>query len=220
MGGGHGRTIELVTTRVVPYGPRAVLIELDGDRRPADVAAALGAEAAWEHATIVPAARSVLVELPDGNIDGDVLGELGEWLAGAGPAEARRGATALVEVPTVYGGADLDEVAQACGLDPAEVIARHTASTFTVAFCGFAPGFAYLDGLDERLRLPRRATPRTSVPAGSVAIADRYGAIYPTASPGGWHLLGTTDLRVFDPGGDPPSLLSPGTAVRFVAVPG
>jgi KipI family sensor histidine kinase inhibitor len=89
-------------------------------------------------------------------------------------------------------------------------------SSFRVDFCGFAPGFAYLTGLDEALWLPRRSTPRTRVPAGSVAIASEYSAVYPGASPGGWHLLGTTSAQVWDPDRVRPALLEPGTKVRFV----
>ena len=95
------------------------------------------------------------------------------------------------------------------------VVAAHAAATYTVAFCGFAPGFAYLTGLPAALRLPRRATPRPRVPAGSVAIAGELSAVYPTASPGGWHLLGRTDVALFDVDRDPPALLTPGTIVRF-----
>ena len=115
----------------------------------------------------------------------------------------------------MYDGDDLDAVAAELGLAVDDVIARHVAGTYVADFCGFAPGFAYLSGLDPTLRLPRRATPRTSVPAGSVAIAGPYTAVYPTASPGGWHLLGHTDIELFDPSVDPPALLAPGTRVTF-----
>ena len=95
-------------------------------------------------------------------------------------------------------GRDLAEVAQACGLGVAEVIALHSAVEYRVGAIGFAPGFAYLGELDSRLQLPRRATPRTRVPAGSLAIAERQTAVYPQASPGGWHLLGRCPLSLFD----------------------
>ena len=108
-------------------------------------------------------------------------------------------------------------MARATQLDRDEVVARHTGSSFRVDFCGFAPGFAYLSGLDEALWLPRRSTPRTRVPAGSVAIANVYSAVYPGVSPGGWHLLGTTTTRIWDVDRLPPALLEPGTEVRFVA---
>lgn len=124
----------------------------------------------------------------------------------------------VVEIPVAYDGADLAEVAARCGLTPAEVVQRHTAPTYTAAFAGFAPGFVYLEGLDPALVLPRRAEPRTRVPAGSVAIAADHAAVYPRESPGGWHLLGRTGAVMFDAEADPPALVQPGDRVRFVAV--
>ncbi len=93
----------------------------------------------------------------------------------------------------------------------------HSGAGYTVRFCGFAPGFAYLDGLDPRLHVPRRDDPRTSIPAGSVAIAGEFAGVYPRASPGGWRLLGRTDASLWDVDRDPPALLTPGTRVRFRA---
>lgn len=114
----------------------------------------------------------------------------------------------------IYDGADLDEVARATQLSAADVIARHQAATYVVDTMGFAPGFAYLDGLDPALELPRRGTPRERVPAGSVAIAGRQSAVYPSDSPGGWHLLGRViDTQMLDDRGTP--LLSLGDRVRF-----
>ena len=123
----------------------------------------------------------------------------------------------VVEIAVRYDGEDLASVAAACGLSSAEVVDRHRATDYTCAFCGFAPGFAYLRGLDPALVLPRRATPRTRVPAGAVAIADTYTAVYPSVSPGGWHLIGSTDAPLWDATRRPPSLIRPGTIVRFVA---
>ena len=125
-----------------------------------------------------------------------------------------------VEIPVRYGGdegPDLAGVARACGLAPREVIARHAAPAYVVSFLGFVPGFAYLDGLDPGLSVPRRAQPRTRVPAGSVAIAGAQSAVYPLESPGGWNLIGRTGLRMFDPSREPFALLEPGDVVRFVA---
>jgi KipI family sensor histidine kinase inhibitor len=99
-----------------------------------------------------------------------------------------------------------------------EAVTAHTGTQFSVAFCGFSPGFAYLAGLPARLAVPRRASPRTRVPAGSVALADGWCGVYPQASPGGWALVGTTDVELFDLDRDPPALLTPGTRVRFVRV--
>ena len=127
----------------------------------------------------------------------------------------------IVEIPVCYGGAhgeDLDAAATELGIAPTELIARHSEATYTVAMIGFAPGFPYLGGLDPTLVLPRLATPRTRVPAGSVAIGGAQTGIYPRESPGGWWLLGRTPLRLFDAQRDPPSLLAPGDRVRFVAI--
>jgi KipI family sensor histidine kinase inhibitor len=117
-----------------------------------------------------------------------------------------------IELRASYGGDDLDEVARATGLTTAEVIARHAAATYTVDMLGFRPGFAYLTGLDRSLVLPRRATPRTRVPAGALAIADVYTAVYPSESPGGWHLIGHVAEPMFTPGG---ARLQLGDRVRF-----
>lgn len=114
-----------------------------------------------------------------------------------------------------YDGPDLGEVAEATGMSVADVIELHSATTFHVAFAGFSPGFTYLTGLPEQLQLPRRANPRPSVPAGSLAIAAHYCAIYPSASPGGWHLLGTSNAELFNAHRNPPNLLRPGMTVRF-----
>lgn len=126
-----------------------------------------------------------------------------------------------VEVPVCYGGEhgpDLHEVAAACGLTAQQVIERHAGSAHLVYMLGFAPGFAYLGGLDAALSVPRRATPRTRVPAGSVAIAREQSAVYPIETPGGWNLIGRTPLVLFDAHRDPPCLLRPGDRVRFVPI--
>ncbi|MBS0446672.1 MAG: 5-oxoprolinase subunit PxpB [Proteobacteria bacterium] len=126
-----------------------------------------------------------------------------------------------VEIPVCYGGEhgpDLDAVAAACGCTPAEAIKRHGASPHVVGMLGFAPGFAYIAGLDERLAVPRRATPRTRIPVGSVAIAGSQSAVYPLETPGGWNLIGRTPLAMFDIARDPPCLLQPGDEVHFVPI--
>jgi allophanate hydrolase subunit 1 len=142
----------------------------------------------------------------------------------AGGASARVGPEAsggvdeaeALTVPVVYDGPDLSAVAARCGFSVEEVVRRHSAATYRVAFVGFAPGFGYLVGGDPALRVPRRDDPRERVPAGSVAIAGEYSAVYPGPSPGGWQLLGRTELRMFDPARQPPALLEPGRLVRFV----
>jgi allophanate hydrolase subunit 1 len=130
-------------------------------------------------------------------------------------ARAPVAAPRLVVLPVTYDGPDLHEVADATRLSVQDVVARHLAPTYTVAFGGFMPGFAYLVGLDPALVVPRRGTPRERVPAGSVAVADRFTAVYPAATPGGWRLLGTCATTLFDVTRADPALLTPGTSVRF-----
>ena len=192
-------------------GERAVLVtELTAD--PATWALALRELRIDGIVDVVPAAETVLVTC----VDEVVLAMVVEAVTDLQPRPLIASDGAVVEIPTRYDGPDLDAVAGATGLSTDAVIATHSQAVYSVAFCGFSPGFAYLTGLDTRLHLPRRATPRTTVPAGSVAIADRYTAVYPRSSPGGWHLLGTTELTLFDPDRTPPALLEPGASVRFV----
>jgi KipI family sensor histidine kinase inhibitor len=159
---------------------------------------------------IVPAARTLLL---DGLADRDaVAAELPGWeLSEAAPPDG-----SVVEVPVRYDGPDLDEVARRWGVRRAAVGERHAGHDFVVAFCGFAPGFAYISGLPDHLSVPRRDTPRPRVPAGSVGLAGGLTGIYPRASPGGWQLIGHTDIALWDEDRQPPALLAPGTRVRFV----
>jgi KipI family sensor histidine kinase inhibitor len=131
-------------------------------------------------------------------------------IAHTSPATGR-----LHEFTVAYEGEDLDPVAKQLGMAPEELVRRHTAPLYDVAFLGFVPGFPYLAGLDPALRLPRRARPRTRVPAGSVAMADGYTGIYPQETPGGWHILGRCAVRLFDAARAQPALLMPGDRVRF-----
>lgn len=195
---------------LVETGSLALSHRLDGllrARRPAGVT------------EIVPGPGTLLVVAPGGDL-GRLAGLLAELLAAARarPADEAGGAGEVVTIPVVYDGADLASVAELAGLTVDEVIARHTATELVVGWLGFAPGFAYLTGLDPVLRVPRLRTPRTCVPAGSVAVAGPYSAVYPSASPGGWRLIGRTEARVWDVTADPPSVLRPGTRVRFEAV--
>jgi len=143
-----------------------------------------------------------------------VQAALADWPGDYAAQEAGR----LHEIAVWYAGEDLAEVAGLCGLAPAQVIELHAGRDYRVGAIGFAPGFAYLGELDERLALPRRATPRTRVPAGSLAIAERQTAVYPQASPGGWHLLGRTAQLLFDPHREPPCPLAVGDLVRFLPI--
>ncbi|MGW0121679.1 5-oxoprolinase subunit PxpB [Streptomyces sp. NPDC003327] len=199
--------------RVLRVGDRALLVELaDGAATEAFHAELLRRRAGGALPAVrevVPAARTVLL---DGVDDPDGLAaELPRWEVG--PPHARVGRA--VELPVRYGGPDLAEVAGLWGVSVEEAVRIHSGTEFRVAFCGFAPGFGYLTGLDERYAVPRRATPRTVVPAGSVALAGPYTGVYPRSSPGGWQLIGTTDAVLWDAGREPAALLEPGTRVRF-----
>jgi len=159
---------------------------------------------------VVPAATTVL-------LDGiAALDRVERGLERAGSATARPPGR-LVEVPVDYDGADLEEIAAAWSVSAADVVARHTEVEWVALFTGFAPGFAYLATTAAWPAVPRRQTPRTKVPAGAVGLADRWSGIYPTPSPGGWQLLGRTDLVLWDADRAEPALLTPGTRVRFVA---
>lgn len=201
--------------RVLPVGEDALLVEVSsGDEAQALHAELLRrrAEGSLPAGEIVPAARTVL-------LDGlsEPAGLAAELAALELPPVPPR-ATETVEVPVRYDGPDLADVAAHWGVPAREVARIHADTEFRVAFCGFAPGFAYLTGLPSRYDVPRRPTPRTAVPAGSVALAGPYTGVYPRSSPGGWQLIGTTGLALWDHARVPAALLSPGTRVRFVPV--
>ena len=232
---------------VLPAGPVALLLEVGGLDEVLALDAALRdavarGEGPWRAVTdVVPAARTVLLVTREGT-DLSALAAATRTLAAALPLTdfVRRGsgfrgvggprtagtshgvgeeaARHEVEIAVRYGGADLEEVASLTGLTPAEVVLAHTGMPWRVAFGGFVPGFGYLVGGDPRLQVPRRGSPRASVPAGSVALAGEFTGVYPRASPGGWQLIGTTDAVLWDPDRVPPALLTPGSTVRFVDV--
>jgi KipI family sensor histidine kinase inhibitor len=199
--------------RLRPAGERGLLVEVEDLETVHRLHAALRELGPPGVTELVPGYRTVLI-VADPERAG-VLDELAARLPGLElpPAGAVAGET--VEVPVTYDGQDLPEVASLTGLAAEEVVRRHTAPEYTVAFLGFSPGFPYLVGLDPVLEVPRRDTPRTSIPAGSVGLAGNQTGIYPTASPGGWQLIGRTDVTLFDPGRDPPALLAPGARLRF-----
>jgi KipI family sensor histidine kinase inhibitor len=214
-----------VTRHLLPCGEGAVLVELDGlDEvialdQAVQSAMAGGDKAFAEVVDVVPGARTVLVVVRDG---ADIAP-----LRQALPSLSVRGSESSVggghggpgpstEIAVHYDGPDLEEVCALTGLSRAELVAAHTGTPWQAAFVGFAPGFAYLTGGDERLQVPRRTEPRTSVPPGSVGLAGGYSAVYPRSSPGGWQLIGRTDVAVWDVDRQPPALLPPGSVVRFV----
>lgn len=167
---------------------------------------------------VVPAYASLAVYYDASAVSADeIMRRLREVVQAQLPREPER-TGALVTIAVRYDGPDLAAVAETTGLAADEVIARHSAVEYYVYMMGFAPGFAYLGDLDPALRLPRREAPRARVPRGSVAIAGSQTAVYPHETPGGWHLIGTTDLPLFDPRRDPPALLRSGDRVRFEPV--
>lgn len=193
-------------------------VSLGQQQRIWQLAAALAGQAGV--AALTPGMNNLTIGFDPLRIDPATL-EAAVRAAWAEPAQARA-LGRLVEIPVHYGGEagpDLADVAAHCGLSPAEVVRRHTAAEYVVYFIGFQPGFAYLGGLDDALHTPRRAEPRTAVPAGSVGIGGAQTGIYPLATPGGWQLIGHTALPLFDPAAEPPTLLAPGDRVRFVALP-
>jgi KipI family sensor histidine kinase inhibitor len=202
-------------TRFLRCGREALLVEVD------DLDQALSLYAALREADLpgvvdlVPAARTVLIRL-DPAVTSPA--KVRAATAGLRVDDARPAAAGTVEIPVRYDGPDLDDVAAHLGATPDQVVAWHTGSPWTVAFAGFAPGFGYLTGGDPRLDVPRRRSPRTRIPAGSVGLAGRYSGVYPSDSPGGWQLIGSTPTRMWDPNRPEPALLVPGVRVIFKAV--
>ncbi|MFF0339737.1 allophanate hydrolase subunit 1 [Kribbella sp. NPDC004875] len=195
--------------RILPAGDRALLVELDDLDEVLGYYAALQADPPADVIDIVPAARTVLVTTA-GSLDG-----LTRVLRSVTPTEGARSTGDLIEIPVVYDGEDLEEVARMLDCSPAEVVQRHTGEEWTVAFCGFAPGFGYLTAPGD-WDIPRRESPRTKVPTGAVGLAGEFSGVYPRESPGGWQLIGRTSVRIFDQERDPAALFHPGRRVRFV----
>lgn len=223
MSADQGIGLALPRTRVM--GDRAVLVEcgsLDAALRVFRVLDRMSRSGRLPVSELVPAAETVLVvgDETGAVVLGEKLARLLEGAAAEGSesvAEAGAPAQADVVIPVVYDGEDLAEVAGLTGMSVDQVVERHTAAAYTVAFTGFAPGFAYLAGGDPALSVSRRATPRPRIPAGAVGLAGRFSGVYPRRSPGGWQLIGRTGLAMWDLDREPPALLTPGRAVRFEA---
>ena len=200
---------------VLDYGDQALLLQFDSTAEVLAWAAALRDAAMPDVLDIVPAARTVLLKLDGPGRQGVIRRRLDTMQVVSGAEPVIPGEPLVIDV--VYDGADLDEVAELTGLTAAQVVDAHTANPWTVGFCGFAPGFAYLVGGDPRLVVPRRSEPRSSVPAGAVGLAGEFTGVYPRRSPGGWQLIGRTDAVLWDIDRPDPALLTPGTCVQFRA---
>lgn len=205
-------------------GDSLVLVEFDAriapeiNRRAVALAEAIAAAHVTGVRDVVPAYSSVGVHVDPLRFDAAALDAVvsHDWDRATAPDEA---AARVVEIPMCYGGAfgpDLDEVAAFAGMSPEQVVATHAAGTYRVYMLGFLPGFAYLGGVDAAIAMPRRQSPRTAVPAGSVGIAGVQTGVYPTECPGGWRLIGRTPVAMFDVARARPALLQPGDRVRFV----
>ncbi|RHW26886.1 allophanate hydrolase subunit 1 [Nocardioides immobilis] len=208
--------------RLLPYGDRALLVEVDDVTQVVDLTDAVRTGALAELVEdVVPGARSVLLVARPGVPLADLrsraeIGIVPDFsVVDRADSRQKRQGLSTVEIPVTYDGPDLAEVARLTGLGEDEVVAAHTGTTWRVAFGGFAPGFAYLVGGDSRLEVPRRDSPRTKVPAGAVGLAGEFSGVYPRESPGGWQLIGRTDVAMWDLDRDPPALLDAGTTVRF-----
>jgi KipI family sensor histidine kinase inhibitor len=199
--------------RVLPSGSTAVLVELEDLDAVLALYAALAEQPPDGVVDMVPAARTVLLVTDPARTS---LSAVADAVRRTTPRPDARTGGEVVELPVRYDGEDLEELAGLLDLTPQELVHRHTGAEWTVAFAGFAPGFGYLTQPGGQWDVPRRSTPRTRVPPGSVALAGEFSGVYPRESPGGWQLIGRTDVAVFDPDRDPPALLRPGIRVRFV----
>lgn len=199
--------------RFLPVNRHAILVELTDLQQTLVLLSALQAEPIDGVQELVPAARTILVQFAPHIIS---AARLVRRIAACDLQGAVQRSDVLVQIPVRYDGEDLAEVAEILGVSPEEVVRRHTGCEWSVAFTGFAPGFAYLSGGDPLFQVPRRATPRTKVPAGAVALAGTFSAVYPQASPGGWQIIGVTDAAMWDLTRDLPALLQPGYRVQFV----
>jgi KipI family sensor histidine kinase inhibitor len=217
-----GRSTGPVT--IYDYGDQALLLEFDSTAEVLAWAATLREAELLGVLDIVPASRTVLLKLAGPRYQAPTrqrLAKLSVTAEALAEASAPITGRADIEIDVVYDGPDLDEVARLTGMTPDQVVAAHTGTAWRVGFGGFAPGFAYLVGGDERLDVPRQSEPRTRVPAGSVALAGEFSGVYPRESPGGWQLIGRMAkdaAELWDVDRDPPALLRPGMWVQFRAV--
>jgi KipI family sensor histidine kinase inhibitor len=207
--------------RLHPLGDTALLAELgtrlDTALNTRAIALASALKKRRDVRQAVAGYATVTVHFDPDQTSHEILGAAIKRLAAKRPPMEEPGR--LHRIPVIYDGPDLEEVAERLGLSTQKVVELHSKPIYRVFLLGFVPGWAYLGPLPEELELPRRAVPRTKVPAGSVAIAGRQAGIYPIAVPGGWHLIGRTSVRLFLPDSDPPCLLRAGDRVKFFAIP-
>ncbi|MET0932629.1 MAG: allophanate hydrolase subunit 1 [Mycetocola sp.] len=197
-------------------GDRALLVDCEDLDAVLALHAGLSAAPPAGIVDIVPAARTVLVTFDPALLPAD---RVAGWIRSTPPVPPSVwGESDAVEIDVEYSGEDLAEVAALLSVPEREVVRAHTASVWRVAFVGFAPGFGYLVTESNPLVVPRRSSPRTSVPAGAVGLAGEYTGVYPRSSPGGWQIIGRTDAELWNPDATPPALLMPGRVVRFRAV--
>lgn len=203
---------------IVPYGPGALLVDTTGRSA---VALAQHLRNLPGVIDTVPGAATVLLTFATSDFsEAEAMAHFAAAVrkAWADASEATDAEPPRVRIPVRYDGDDLPLITARTAMPVEEIIERHCEPEYRVAFVGFAPGFGYLSGLNEALHLPRLDSPRASVPAGSVAIAGEYAAVYPRSSPGGWLLLGHTEMELFDTNAEPPALLRPGVIVKFEPV--
>lgn len=198
--------------RVLPVGEAALLLEVEDLDSVLALYSVLASHPPDGVIESVPAARTVLLICDPRVASLDAISQAVRQIQ---PGPGRPPVEETVEIPASYDGPDLDDVLAVTGLTRRELIEWHTGADWQVAFCGFAPGFGYLVTSGGRA-VPRRDSPRTSVPAGSIGLAGEFSGVYPRASPGGWQLIGATEATLFDIAADPPALLRPGVGVRFV----
>lgn len=207
--------------QVVAFGEAALLVELEQRVDPQVAARAAAIADRWEalgHGPAVPTYAAVVLRFDPLVLDPRAAERAALDVVAATTAGPSFETGRVVEVPTRYDGPDLEEVARRSGLTVRGLIEAHTGRDHLAYFLGFMPGFAYCAGVDPRVVARRLPSPRPRIPAGTVAVADGQTAVYPAASPGGWRILGTTGLAVFDARRDPPALIRPGDRVRFVEV--
>jgi KipI family sensor histidine kinase inhibitor len=201
--------------RLLPSGSSSLLVELDDLDAVLALYSALSEDRPPGVLDLVPAARTLLVVTDPSTTS---LEAVAAAVRTTRPRYDEQQSGDLVEIPVTYDGEDLDELGSLLGCDAEEIVRRHTEHEWRVAFCGFAPGFGYLTSSAWSWNVPRRPSPRTKVPTGSIALAGEFSGVYPRESPGGWQLIGRTDLAVFDLSREPAALLRPGNRVRFVEV--